>query len=191
MQSEGLMKTHWVRLTLRVTQTGRPHPQPDFTTWILELLFFPSEYVKRQQHTNSFYYLDIALWFPALDGNHNLSIFPMVYHLDPHLIPILHHYKSHRLVRRVVSRCMRRSWGALFRLRIHRSSARDWRDPYWLRLAGSILDGSSSFHAQWLAPVNASSSAFKRRKTTKSKFLRNWNCLVILQTEASLPTTKM
>ena len=104
-------------------------------------------------------------------------------HLDPHLIPIVHHYKAHRLVRRVVSRCMWRSWGALFRVRIHRSSARDWRDPYWLRLAGSILDGSSSFHAQWLAPVNASSSAFKRRKITKTKFFRNWNCLVIIQTE--------
>ena len=155
------------------------------------LLFFPSEFMERQQQKTWFYYLDIALRFPALDGNHDLSIFPMVQHLDPHLIPILHHYKAHRLVRRVVSRCMRRSWGALVRLTIHRSSARDWRDPYWLRLAGSILDGSSSFHAQWLAPVNASSSAFKQRKTTKTKFLRNWNCLVIIQTEASLPTTKM
>ena len=34
---QGGMKTHSVRLTLRVTQTGRPHSQPDFTTWILEL----------------------------------------------------------------------------------------------------------------------------------------------------------
>ena len=131
--------------------------------------------------------------FPALDGNHDLSIFPMVQHLDPHLIPIVHHYKAHRLVRRVVSRCMWRSWGALFRVRIHRSSARDWRDPYWLRLAGSILDGSSSFHAQWLAPVNASSSAFKRRKTTKTKFQATGTVQSLFkrQPRALLPTTQM
>ena len=45
--SQGGMKTHSVRLTLRVTQTGRPHSQPDFTLHTLH--FFPSQFMKRQQ----------------------------------------------------------------------------------------------------------------------------------------------